>query len=68
MTIVSRCRFIFRVVLTDVTDEARPQFTQFTAIYTWNLAHSINDGAFSLDPPPGALRVPLGENPRGGGS
>ncbi len=45
-----------RIVITTKTDEARPQHT---AAYTWNLAPSFNDAAFVLDPPTGALRVPL---------
>ena len=45
-----------KIVITTKTDEARPQHT---AVYTWNLAPSFNDAAFVLDPPTGALRVPL---------
>jgi len=41
-------------VLTTTTDEARPQFT---ANYTWNLAPSFNDEAFTFDPPADAKRI-----------
>jgi hypothetical protein len=47
-----------RVVLTTMTDEARPQFS---ATYTWNLAPSFNDAAFTFAPPTGAGRVVLAE-------
>ena len=47
-----------RVVLTTMTDEARPQFS---ATYTWNLAPSFNDAAFTFTPPRGAGRVVLAE-------
>ena len=43
-----------RLVLTTTTDEARPQFT---ANYTWNLAPSFNDDAFTFDPPADAKRI-----------
>lgn len=49
-----------KLVLTSLTDEARPQFT---AVYTWNLAPSVNDAAFTFDPPSGAVRIVLAENP-----
>jgi hypothetical protein len=47
-----------KVVITTKTDEARPQHT---GLFTWNLAPSFNDGAFVLDPPPGAQRAVLAE-------
>ena len=43
-----------KVVLTTTTDEARPQFE---ATYTWNLAPSFNDAAFTFDPPADAHRI-----------
>lgn len=52
-----------RLVITTLTDEARPQFT---AVYTWNLAPSVNDAAFTFDPPPGTHRIVLAENPPAG--
>ena len=42
-----------KLVITTRTDEARPQHT---AVYTWNLAPSFNDAAFTFDPPAGAGR------------
>ena len=48
-----------KLVLTSLEDEARPQFT---AVYTWNLAPSFNEAAFTFDPPIGAVRVVLAEN------
>ena len=47
-----------RLVLTTTTDEARPQYG---ATYTWNLAPSFNDAAFTFTPPTGAGRVVLAE-------
>ena len=47
-----------KVVLTTMTDEARPQFS---AIYTWNLAPSFNDATFKFVPPPGAGKIVLSE-------
>lgn len=47
-----------RLVITTKTDEARPQHT---AEYTWNLAPSFNDEAFTFDPPEGAGKVVLAE-------
>jgi hypothetical protein len=47
-----------RLVLTTMTDEARPQYT---ATYTWNLAPSFNDATFTFVPPPGAHKVVLAE-------
>jgi hypothetical protein len=43
-----------RLVITTLTDEARPQHTMTLA---WNLAPSFNDGAFVFDPPPDAKRI-----------
>ena len=45
-----------QLVITTTTDEARPQHT---AVYTWNLAPSFNDAAFTFDPPAGAGKVVL---------
>lgn len=47
-----------KLVLTTLTDQARPQHT---ATYTWNLAPSFNEAAFTFDPPPEAGRVVLAE-------
>ena len=41
-------------MITTKTDEARPQTS---AVYTWNLAPSFNDAAFTFDPPAGAGKV-----------
>jgi hypothetical protein len=43
-----------RLVITTLTDEARPQHTMTLA---WNLAPSFNDAAFVFDPPPDAKRI-----------
>jgi len=43
-----------KLVLTTLTDEARPQHT---AVYTWNLAPSFNDAAFVFDPPADARKI-----------
>ncbi len=43
-----------RLVITTLTDEARPQHTMTLA---WNLAPSFNDGAFVFNPPPDAKRI-----------
>ena len=43
-----------RLVITTLTDEARPQHSITLA---WNLAPSFNDAAFVFDPPPDAKRV-----------
>ena len=45
-----------KLVITTLTDEARPQFT---AVYTWNLAPSFNDVAFTFDPPKDAHKIIL---------
>jgi hypothetical protein len=47
-----------KVVLTTLTDEARPQFV---ATYTWNLAPSYDDAAFTFVPPKDAGKVQLSE-------
>jgi hypothetical protein len=47
-----------KLVLTTLTDEARPQYT---AVLTWNLAPSFNDAAFTFEPPAGATRIVLAE-------
>ena len=55
-----------KLVLTTTTDEARPQFA---ATYTWNLAPSFNDAAFTFDPPADAHRIVLADvSPESGGS
>lgn len=54
-----------KLVVTTLTDEARPQFT---AVYTWNLAPSVNELAFTFDPPAGASRIVLAENPLADGA
>lgn len=43
-----------KLVLTTRTDEARPQYV---ATFTWNLAPSFNDAAFTFAAPKGAGRV-----------
>ena len=45
-----------KVVLTTLTDDARPQYS---AVYTWNLAPSFNDAAFSFVAPPTAHRIEI---------
>jgi len=45
-----------RLVITTLTDEARPQHT---SNLVWNLGPSYNEAAFTFDPPTGALRIPL---------
>jgi hypothetical protein len=45
-----------KLVITTTSDDARPQHT---AVYTWNLAPSFNEAAFTFEPPPGAERVAL---------
>jgi len=47
-----------KLVLTTTTDEARPQFA---ATYTWNLAPSFNDAAFTFNPPADAHRIVLAD-------
>jgi hypothetical protein len=48
-----------KLVITTTTDEARPQFS---AVYTWNLAPSFNDAAFTFDPPADAQRIVFAED------
>lgn len=45
-----------KLVVTTVTDEARPQYT---AVYSWNLAPAYNDAAFAFVPAKDAMRIPL---------
>lgn len=47
-----------KLVLTTLTDESRPQYV---ATFTWNLAPSFNDAAFTFIPPKGAGKVGLGD-------
>ena len=47
-----------KLVITTTTDEARPQYT---ATYTWNLAPSLNDAAFTFVPPAGARKIVVAE-------
>ncbi len=48
-----------KLVLTTMTDEARPQYS---AIFTWNLAPSFDNEAFTFVPPAGAGKVPFDSN------
>jgi hypothetical protein len=43
-----------KLVLTTMTDEARPQYE---AVYTWNLAPSADSGAFAFIPPKDARKI-----------
>jgi hypothetical protein len=43
-----------KLVITTTTDEARPQYA---SVYTWNLAPSFNDAAFTFDPPSDAQKI-----------
>ncbi len=43
-----------KLVITTTTDEARPQYS---AVYTWDLAPSFNEAAFTFDAPPDAKRI-----------
>ena len=47
-----------KLVITTTTDEARPRYS---ATFTWNLAPSVNDAAFTFTPPKGATRIALAE-------
>jgi hypothetical protein len=47
-----------KLVITTMTDPARPQHT---AVYTWNLAPSVNDAAFTFTPPTGARKIVLAD-------
>jgi hypothetical protein len=48
-----------KIVISTRTDEERPEHT---AVYTWDLAPSFNDAAFTFNPPPGVHRVPLAKS------
>lgn len=54
-----------KMVITTLTDEARPQFT---AVYAWNLAPSVNEAAFTFDPPPNAVKARIEQTPAAGAS
>ena len=43
-----------KLVITTLTDEARPQYS---AVYSWNLAPSFNEAAFTFDPPADAHKI-----------
>ena len=45
-----------KLVITTTDDEARPRHM---AMYTWNLAPSVNDAAFTFTPPKGANKIVL---------
>jgi hypothetical protein len=47
-----------KIVLTTLTDEARPQHT---VVYNWNLAPSFNQEAFAFVAPQGAKRITLAD-------
>jgi hypothetical protein len=47
-----------RIVLTTLTDEARPQHS---ATYTWNLAPSYNNAAFEFTPTSDVKRITIAE-------
>ena len=47
-----------KLVLTTMSDEARPQHT---SVYTWNLAPSFNEAAFTFDPPRDAQKIVFAE-------
>jgi hypothetical protein len=47
-----------KLVITTLTDPARPQHS---ATYTWNLAPSVNDAAFTFTPPKGASKIVLAD-------
>jgi hypothetical protein len=49
-----------RIVLTTLTDEARPQHT---ATYSWNLAPSFDDNTFVFRAPTGAKPIPIAQVP-----
>ena len=49
-----------RIVITTLTDEARPQHT---ATYTWNLAPSFDDNTFAFRPPTSAKPIPIAQVP-----
>jgi hypothetical protein len=43
-----------KLVITTTTDESRPQYS---AVYTWDLAPSFNEAAFTFAPPAEAKRI-----------
>jgi hypothetical protein len=45
-----------KLVLTTTTDDARPQHS---AVYTWNLAPSVSETAFTFDPPADAKKITI---------
>ena len=47
-----------KLILTTLTDEARPQHA---AVYTWDLAPSFNDAAFTFNPPANASKIAIAE-------
>lgn len=47
-----------KLVIRTLTDDARPQFSEK---FTWNLAPSISENAFTFDPPPDAQRITIEE-------
>ena len=47
-----------KLVITTLTDDARPQHT---ALYTWNLAPSFNDTAFSVEAPDDFKKIAMAE-------
>jgi len=51
-----------KLLLTTTTDEARPQYE---AVYTWNLAPSYSDSAFTFAPTASNYRITLNEQAQG---
>jgi len=51
-----------KLVITTTTDEARPQYS---SVFTWNLAPSFNDAAFTFVPSKDAQRIAFAINPAG---
>lgn len=47
-----------KLVISTLTDEARPEYV---ALYTWNLAPSVDNASFTFNPPDDAKKVPLVE-------
>ena len=45
-----------KLVITTLTDEARPQHE---SVYTWNLAPSVSADAFAFVPPEGATKIAI---------
>ena len=54
-----------KIVLTTLTDDARPQHI---AVYSWNLAPSYNDAAFTFDPPENAKKIVFASAQSGAGN